>query len=103
RGRSVSASAAAAIVIQHVTKLVGQTAAVADLTLEVAAGVIYGLLGPNGAGKTTALRVLGGIREPSAGRVTVAGIEVGTRSQAAKQRLGYLTGSTGLYARLTAR
>jgi sodium transport system ATP-binding protein len=91
------------VVVDNLTKLFGPHAAVDGLSLSVAPGEIYGLLGPNGAGKTTTLRVLAGILSPSSGRATVAGIEVGTRSQEAKRRLGFLTGSTGLYARLTAR
>src|SRR5438309_10199098 len=44
-----------------------------DLDLEVRAGEFLAVLGPNGVGKTTLLRVLLGLAEPSAGRVTVAG------------------------------
>src|SRR5882757_2285222 len=91
------------VVIEKLVKTFGELVAVDGLSLEVPAGEIYGLLGPNGAGKTTTLRVLAGILAASSGRVSVAGIEVTPRSQEAKRRLGFLTGTTGLYARLTAR
>ncbi|HEX3694797.1 MAG TPA: ATP-binding cassette domain-containing protein [Polyangia bacterium] len=92
-----------AVVIDSLRKVFGATAAVDGLSLTVDAGEIYGLLGANGAGKTTTLRVLAGILTPSAGRAVIGGIDVAERPQAAQRKLGFLTGTTGLYARLTAR
>jgi sodium transport system ATP-binding protein len=89
--------------IENLVKAFGATVAVAGLSLSVAPGEIYGLLGPNGAGKTTTLRVLAGILTPGSGRVWVAGVDVAADTQEAKRRVGFLTGTTGLYARLTAR
>jgi sodium transport system ATP-binding protein len=70
---------------------------------EVHAGEIYGLIGPNGAGKTTTFRILAGLLSPSAGSVRVDGIDVAAEPARAKARLGFSTGSSGLYGRLTAR
>jgi sodium transport system ATP-binding protein len=98
-----SPGGAVAVVVENLTRTFGQTVAVDGLSLSVSAGEIYGLLGPNGAGKTTTLRVLAGILSPSSGRASVAGVEVGTRSIEAKRHLGFLTGTTGLYARLSVR
>jgi sodium transport system ATP-binding protein len=87
----------------HLTKRFGAALAVDDLSFTVAAGEIYGLLGPNGAGKTTTLRVLAAILTPTSGRAELAGVDVAREPQAARRKLGFLTGSTGLYARLTGR
>jgi sodium transport system ATP-binding protein len=76
---------------------------VAGLSFHVAAGEIDGLLGPNGAGKTTTLRVLAGILTPTSGRATVGGIDVAADPLGVRRRLGFLTNTTGLYARLTGR
>jgi len=53
-------------------KRYGETAALEDLTLSVAAGEVYGYLGPNGSGKTTTIRLLLGLHRPSAGRAELA-------------------------------
>jgi sodium transport system ATP-binding protein len=76
-------------------------AAVDGLSLEVHAGEIVGLLGPNGAGKTTTLRMLAGILTPDAGQVSVCGVDLQADPLAAKQRLGFLSGDTQLYQRLS--
>jgi sodium transport system ATP-binding protein len=89
--------------LEHLEKSFGSRRAVVDLSLSVRAGEVYGLLGPNGAGKTTTLRMIAGLLTPTGGAVRVAGIDVGTRPEAAKAALGFLTGSTGLYARLSPR
>ena len=48
-------------------KQFGPTLAVADLSLQVGAGEIFGFLGPNGAGKTTSIKMLLALVAPTAG------------------------------------
>lgn len=76
--------------------------AVQGIDLLVPQGAIIGLLGPNGAGKTTTLRMLAGIMRPTAGEIRVCGIDI-LHSVAAKGRIGFLSGDTRLYERLTVR
>lgn len=64
-------------------------------------GRVFSLLGPNGAGKTTTLRMLSTIFKPTSGSVKIAGIDAVEDPQEARKKIGFLTGSTGLYARLT--
>jgi len=92
-----------AVVVERLRKLFGRSMAVDELSLNVAPGEIYGLLGPNGAGKTTALRILAGLLSPSAGTAAIDGIDVAAQPREAQRRLGFLTGTTGLYRRLTGR
>jgi len=92
-----------AVSMQELTKAFGRMHAVDGLSLAIPAGEIYGLLGPNGAGKTTALRMLAGLLAPTGGHVRLMGIDVAVHPQRAKAKLGFLSASTGLYARLSAR
>ncbi len=77
--------------------------AVDGVSLALDAGEIAGLLGPNGAGKTTMLRMLAGILPPTSGRVLIHGADMAADPLAAKQRIGFLSGDTQLYQRLTPR
>lgn len=64
-------------------------------------GRVFSLLGPNGAGKTTTLRMLSTIFKPTSGSIKIAGIDANAHPEEARKKIGFLTGSTGLYARLT--
>jgi sodium transport system ATP-binding protein len=64
-------------------------------------GRVFSLLGPNGAGKTTTLRMLSTIFKPTSGSIKIAGIDAIAHPEEARKKIGFLTGSTGLYARLT--
>lgn len=64
-------------------------------------GRVYALLGPNGAGKTTTLRIIATLLKPTHGKVMVAGLDVQQQPALVRRNLGFLTGSTGLYDRLT--
>ena len=77
--------------------------AVRGVDLRVGHGEVVGLLGPNGAGKTTTLRMLAGILAPTAGQAFIEGFDISQQAFEARQRLGYLSGDTALYARLTVR
>ncbi len=81
----------------------GTVEALRELDLECGYGEIFGLLGPNGAGKSTTLRILATILAPTSGSACVDGIDVGQDPLEVRRRLGYLSASTGLYPRLTAR
>jgi len=53
------------------------TAALRNLTLEIAPGEFVSLMGPSGSGKTTLLNLMAGLDTPSAGRVAVDGMDLG--------------------------
>jgi iron(III) transport system ATP-binding protein len=58
-----------AIALEGLTKRFGETTAVDDVSLDVAAGELFFVLGPSGCGKTTLLRLVAGFVEPDAGRI----------------------------------
>ena len=70
--------------------------ALTGVDLEIGEGM-FGLLGPNGAGKTTLMRILAGIVHPTAGKVSVYGLGLGSEREriAIKAMLGYLAAGTG--------
>jgi ABC-2 type transport system ATP-binding protein len=77
-----------AIETQSLRKHFDRTVAVADLSLSIRRGEVFGFLGPNGAGKTTSLKLLLGLIEPSGGDGTVLGAPLGTRT--ARAKIGFL-------------
>lgn len=89
-----------AVAIDHVTKTFGGHVAVADLTLAVPRGAVYGFIGPNGSGKTTTLRMIMRILHPDRGDIRVLG-EYGLT--AASDRVSYLPEERGLYKQMRVR
>ena len=79
------------------------TEAVKDLSLECFEGEVFGLLGPNGAGKTTTLRMLSTVLSPTSGSARIAGHDVVSQPHDVRASIGFLSGNTGLYPRLTPR
>ena len=76
---------------------------VQDVSFYCESGEVLGLLGPNGAGKTTTLRMLSTALTPDSGEIIINGTNVVTKPVVARQMIGFLSGSTGLYGRLTGR
>jgi ABC-2 type transport system ATP-binding protein len=98
--RSRGTSAAATIETHALRKQFGATVAVADLSLRVGAGEIFGFLGPNGAGKTTSIKMLLALVEPTSGAGQVMGAPLGDR--AARARIGFLPEHFRFHDTLTA-
>lgn len=95
------------IQVEHLTKRFldlrdGSKTALDDVTFEVGPGEVYGLLGPNGAGKTTCLRILSTVLKPTSGIALVDGYNVATHPAEVRARIGFLSGNTGIYDRMTA-
>jgi len=74
----------------------GDNVAVDHVSFEVTSNEIVGLLGPNGAGKTTTINMVLGVLEPSAGDISIAGVDL------ARDRSGALgcTNFAAVYAQL---
>lgn len=76
---------------------------VQNVSLHCNSGEVLGLLGPNGAGKTTTLRMLSTAIKPDSGDIVINGTNVVKKPVVARKMIGFLSGSTGLYGRLTGR
>jgi ABC-2 type transport system ATP-binding protein len=77
-----------AIDVRGLRKEFGETVAVADLTLRVERGEVFGFLGPNGAGKTTSVKMLLGLIAPTDGMGRVLGAPLG--DPRSRQKVGFL-------------
>ena len=89
------------IQIEHLVKNYGACCAVDDISLTVSEGEIVGFLGPNGAGKSTTMNILTGYLSSTAGRVSIAGIDVLADPLGAKRQIGYLPEQPPLYLDMT--
>jgi sodium transport system ATP-binding protein len=89
--------------VDDIHKSFGKVHAVRGVSFEAPDGKITGLLGPNGAGKSTTMRVLYTVLKPDEGHATIDGVDVVADSLGARQRIGALPHSAGLYPHLTAR
>ncbi|MCS7041613.1 MAG: ABC transporter ATP-binding protein [Bryobacteraceae bacterium] len=92
--------ASAAVSVRGLRKLYGGFEAVRGIDFEVAEGEIFGLLGPNGAGKTTTVEILEGLRQRSAGEVSVLGYDPEKETAAVKDRIGVALQATNLPEKL---
>ncbi|ELZ15771.1 ABC transporter-related protein [Natrinema thermotolerans DSM 11552] len=92
-----------AITVDELTKRYGQTLALEDLSFEVEEGEVFGFLGPNGAGKSTTINVILDFARPTAGEVSVLGMDAQHNSREIRRRTGVLPEGVELYDRLTAR
>ena len=93
----------AAIRTEGLSKVFGKTRALSSLSLEVAAGEVFGYLGPNGAGKTTTIRLLLGMIEATSGRAEIFGVDCQRHPLEAHQRLAYVPGEANLWPSLTGK
>ncbi|HEX6913044.1 MAG TPA: ABC transporter ATP-binding protein [Longimicrobium sp.] len=85
--------------LENLTRRFGETVAVDDVSLEVAAGEFLTLLGPSGCGKTTTLRMIAGFEQPTSGRVVLDGRDV-SRLPPQKRDVGMVFQNYALFPHL---
>lgn len=88
--------------LENVSKCYEESYAVRNLSLEVARGELCCLIGPSGCGKSTTLKMINRMIEPSAGTITVDGVDVLELPVAMlRRRMGYVIQSIGLFPHMT--
>lgn len=90
-----------AVVLDRVGKRYGATQAVADLSLRIDRGEMFGLIGPDGAGKTTTIRLMCGLLKPGAGSIRVLGRDPVAEHRRVTESVGYLSQRFSLYGDLS--
>jgi ABC-2 type transport system ATP-binding protein len=89
------------VTVDSVSKIFGGHEAVSQVSFSAAEGTILGLVGSDGAGKTTLLRMIATMLKPTAGRISVNGLDVVSQKTAVKPLIGYMPQRFGLYQDLT--
>lgn len=79
----------------------GDIKAVRGIDLEVRSGEVLGFLGPNGAGKSTTMRMITGFLDPTAGSVSINGLDIAESSLEARKLMGYLPEGAPVYPDMT--
>ena len=86
------------IKVENLRKVFGSKVAVDGLSFNVQKGEVLGFLGPNGAGKSTTMRMVTGFFRPTAGSVSVGGVDMLENPEVAKRSIGYLPENAPLYS-----
>jgi ABC-2 type transport system ATP-binding protein len=99
---SIASGSAPALEARAVTKRYGpRIVALRDLDLTIELGTTTALVGPNGAGKSTLMKLWMGFERPTAGTLSVVGLDPWRDRERAVARLGYVPQATALYRELT--
>lgn len=85
------------IEIKNLTKKIGSSVILNDISFSVKKGEILGFLGPNGAGKTTTMKIITSFWEPTGGNVEIDGLDVREKSLEIRKKIGYLPETVPLY------
>ena len=90
-----------AVIVEGLVKRFDANVALADVSISVRPGELFGVIGPDGAGKTTLFRILVTLLVPTSGRATVLGLDVVRDFRALRRRIGYMPGRFSLYPDLS--
>lgn len=88
--------------LRHVSKCYGHIIALRDVSLTVTPGAFLTCFGPNGSGKSTLLRIAACLSPPTSGQVSLFGVDVTTRGEEIRKRIGFVSHTSFLYPSLTA-
>ncbi|HCN29887.1 MAG TPA: ABC transporter ATP-binding protein [Verrucomicrobiales bacterium] len=89
------------IQVQNLRKTFGSKVAVDNVSFTVEKGQVLGFLGPNGAGKSTSMRMVTGYFRPTAGSISIGGVDMLEDPETAKRSIGYLPENAPLYSDMT--
>jgi ABC-2 type transport system ATP-binding protein len=89
------------ISLSNVTKVIGRTTIIDNLTFDVPQGEIFGFLGPNGAGKTTTIRMIVGLMSITKGQILIKGKNIKSEFEQAIRHVGAIVESPEMYKYLS--
>lgn len=91
----------AILTINGLQKKFGKFTALKDVTFELQSGEVLGFIGPNGAGKSTTIRSILGLIQPTAGQVSVFGLDAWKDATKIHQKIAYVPGDVTFWPNLT--
>jgi lipooligosaccharide transport system ATP-binding protein len=80
-----------ALDVQQLSKTLGGSKVVSELSFQVEPGECLGIIGPNGAGKTTTIKLCLGLATPDCGAICVLGHTIPNDANAARARIGVVS------------
>ncbi len=89
------------IEVNNISRVYGNLIAVNSVNFKIEKGEVVGLLGHNGAGKTTIMKMLTGYLEPSAGSISIDGLEIGPDTGLIQKKIGYLPENCPVWPEMT--
>ncbi|HBJ1649771.1 MULTISPECIES: ABC transporter ATP-binding protein [Clostridium] len=93
----------AVLELKNVSKVMGNTTLVEDISFTVNKGEIFGFLGPNGAGKTTTIKMITGLYSISKGEIYIDGKNVKKQFEKALQGVGGIIENPEMYGYLSGK
>lgn len=99
--KSVKSDPVCALSLSGVTKRCREHTLLDNICLNVDGGQIFGLLGPNGAGKTTLMKIVAGLVRPTAGTVSIFGIDTAQQTPQLRRLVGIVPQDSNLERELT--
>jgi ABC-2 type transport system ATP-binding protein len=87
------------ISLNNISKIIGKSEILSDISLSLDSGEVFGFLGPNGAGKTTTMKAILGIIAPTSGSIEILGLS--PRDISVQRKIGFMPENTYLYKYLT--
>ncbi len=103
---AAGASAGADVRVEHAGRRYGSVDALRDANLHVAPGEFLAVTGRSGSGKSTLLNLIGGLEEPTCGRILIDGREIWREPRAPRHRrelVGFVFQQHHLLINLTAQ
>jgi ABC-2 type transport system ATP-binding protein len=92
-----------AVDVRELSIRYGKLHAVKGISLAIPPGEVFGFIGPNGAGKSSTIRVLATLQRDFSGMARIMDLNIRTKPQLVREKIGYVPDFFGVYEDLTAR
>jgi phospholipid/cholesterol/gamma-HCH transport system ATP-binding protein len=99
--QGTASSAAVSVAIEGLSKAFGTMTVLDGVSFDVKPGEIFVLMGPSGSGKSVLLKHIVGLEQPSAGRVTISGLDAASEETREKVRMALVFQAGALFNSMT--